>query len=92
MNDNEQKAWELAADRDALERRLRDAKAYLYDGSRFGKGRFDFDLKRLVGNNGLYLQWLPRLHPEHPESYDNQQTNIGCVIFCDTRSGFCQEI
>lgn len=43
--------------------------------------RYDFADKRLIGCK-FYLQWLVREFPDRPESYDNQQTSVGCVMFC----------
>jgi len=40
----------------------------------------DWDGKRILGNNGLVLQWQTRYKPDEPESYYNQQTNVGIVI------------
>lgn len=66
----------------ALRRRLQEARSVLAPaaGRRFGKGTFDFAGKRLVGENGLVLQWRIRQHPELPISYDNQQTRCGIVL------------
>ena len=77
---SEQKALALAADRAALRRRLQEARSVLTCRKEFGKGRFDFAGRRLVGANGLVLQWLTRPQPGRPESYHNQQTTRGCVI------------
>jgi len=80
---NEAKALLLASNRLLLGRRLSAARAVLFSNLRkaFGpEGRFDFDGKRILGNNGLVLQWQTRYKPDEPESYYNQQTNVGIVI------------
>lgn len=83
MADTEQLAIALSNDRKRLLERLREAKTCL--NSRYDKffqrkhQRFDFERKRLVGHSGFYLQWTTRLQPEQPESYENQQTSVGCV-------------
>ena len=41
--------------------------------------KFDFEGKRLTLKDGLILQWQIRRYPNAPESYFNQQTNIGKV-------------
>jgi hypothetical protein len=83
-NANERAALELAADRKCLHQRLTEAKAVMTNQYRrlFGKGRFDFANRRLIGENNLVLQWLPRMRPDLPESYTNQQTNRGVVVVC----------
>ena len=48
----------------------------------FSNSTFDFENKRLVSDSGRFaLQWRIRLHPDQPESYENQQTNCGTVVF-----------
>lgn len=80
----------VAADPKKLERRLRDARSALrYDvKKRFGRGQFDFENRRLIGDNGLALQWKTRAMPDKPVAYLNQQTTIGYVDFqvCDNPS------
>jgi len=78
----EQKAIALSQNKAELHRRLLDAKTVLTNQykSGFGAGAFDFENKRLIGDNGLVLQWQTRSHPELPESYDNQQTTVGTVV------------
>lgn len=80
LSHNERAALALASDPAALRRRLQEARSVMTDRKRFGKGRFDFAGRRLIGDNSLALQWLTRLEPDQPESYRNQQTNRGCVI------------
>ncbi len=79
---NERAARALASKPADLRKRLQDAKSVLTReyAKRFGKGRFDFHGKRLVGENGLILQWLTRMYPDQPISYRNQQTNRGTVV------------
>jgi len=79
-SENEKKALALASDPAALLKRLQEARSVLTDRRRFGKGRFDFAGRRLIGSNGLALQWRTRMEPDQPESYRNQQTTRGCVI------------
>lgn len=78
---NEDKALALASDRRALRKRLNDARSCLTDHFRkpFGRGRLDFNRKRLIGDNGLALQWNTRPLPEMVETYHNQQTSRGTV-------------
>jgi len=81
------KALTMARDRKALEKRLRSARNVLMADLRklFGKGRFDYTERRLVGNNGLILQWRTRRMPHLSVSYRNQQTSEGEVTLT-TRS------
>ena len=78
---NEEKARELGNDRKRLLMRLKEAKSVLSREifKAFGKGTFDFQNRRLVGDNGYELQWSLRANPDMPESYDNQQTSVGSV-------------
>lgn len=78
---SETKALILATNRQALEKRLREARAALEKSARdlFGRGYFDFWGRRLVGDNGLILQWRTRPMPDKPIAYRNQQTDTGCV-------------
>ena len=78
----ERDALTLAADKKELRKRLQEARSALTPelSKRFGKGRFDFAGRRLVGDNGLLLEWRTRCHPAKPESYENQQTTRGCVV------------
>jgi hypothetical protein len=82
----ERAARKLAADKTALRQRLRDARSCLTPelSKLFGKGRFDFARRRLVGN-GLVLQWRTRFYPDQRESYENQQTTRGCVVCLTAR-------
>ena len=79
---NEQKAIELSNDKMRLLKRLKDARYALSEGYRkgFGKGKFDFENRRLIGSNRVVLQWQLRDRPDLPESTLNQQTSIGIVI------------
>jgi len=78
---NEAKALLIAADRQALLKRLRAARSVLAVHVRrsFGEGRFDFDKRTLTGDNGMVLRWKTRHIPDKPVAYRNQQTNIGIV-------------
>jgi hypothetical protein len=78
----EQAALAIGNNRQALRKRLQEARSCLTsEVSRlFGKGQFDFANRRLIGANGLTLQWLVRRHPDQPTSYHNQQTNCGIVV------------
>jgi len=78
---NKQQAIKVGTTRQLLLRRLKDALYVLSPEARkqFGKWHFDFINQRLVGENGLYLQWLVRPKPDESVSYDNQQTNRGSV-------------
>ena len=78
----EDRARQLGDNPKQLLQRLKDAKKLLTNFylAQFGPGgKFDFENKRLIGNNGLYLQWQLRTWPNKPESYENQQTNRGNV-------------
>lgn len=79
----------LATDPKRLEKRLREARSVLTDTGRktFGRGRFDFANRRLIGNNGLALQWFTRAMPDKPVAYLNQQTSIGHVSVCTASEG-----
>ena len=75
----EEAALKLAANRIALRQRLQEARSCLCRevAKEFGKGRFDFTGRRLIGGNGLVLQWQTRMDPDRPETYVNQQTSRG---------------
>ena len=75
-------ALALASNPAKLRKRLHEARSVLTAVGRkaFGRGRFDFHGRRLIGNNGLALQWLTRPEPDQPVNYRNQQTTVGCVI------------
>ncbi len=79
---NELEALRVAADKKRLLARLKQARACLWPDfrSKFGKGRFDFEKRQLIGDNGIILQWRTREHPGEPEGYRNQQTNRGTVL------------
>lgn len=64
--------------------RLREARYCLVSELRsgFGKGEFNPVSQTLVGDNGVILQWRSRPKPHLPESYENQQTNLGSVRVC----------
>lgn len=84
----EEQALAIAADPRALRKRLQDTRSVLTDHFRrlFGKGRFDFAGRRLIGDNGLILQWQVRQKPDAPVSYHNQQTSRGIVFLEVTRN------
>jgi hypothetical protein len=81
MNDNEQIALQRASSRKWLLTRLMSAKSCLLPQykSHFKSPKFDFDTKRLNGDDGYYLQWQTREQPDEPPSYENQQTTMGDV-------------
>lgn len=83
--DIEENARAISLDRIALFKRLRDARYCLVTQHRrtFGKGTFDFENKRLIGENGFILQWKMRQKPYEPEHYRNQQTSTGIVILLE---------
>lgn len=89
MTTNEEKAIALGNNRTKLRARLMGAKAVLDRGMAllFSNNTFDFENKRLVSDSGRFsLQWRTRLRPHEPESYDNQQTNCGTVVFMELES------
>jgi len=79
----ELEALKLGTDRKRLEKRLQAAWSILEMQSRrdFGHGRFDFNGRRLLGDNGMVLQWQTRNKPDEPITYQNQQTVIGIVSY-----------
>ena len=81
MTTNEQIALQRASNRKWLLSRLMSAKSVLKSQYRiqFKSPKFDFDTKRLYGDNGYYLQWKLRDEPNEPQSYTNQQTSMGTV-------------
>jgi hypothetical protein len=83
LNETELKAIELSNDPKRLLKRLKEAKKCLNKEYlvHFKNAKFDFEGKRLVGNNNYILQWLLRHNPNLPPDYDNQQTNQG-VVYC----------
>ena len=86
MTTNEKQVIALGINRTKLRARLMCAKAVLDRGMAllFSENTFDFENKRLVSDSGKFsLQWRVRLHPDQPESYDNQQTNCGTVVFVE---------
>ena len=78
---NYDKALALASNRTTLRKRLQSARYCLARDLKkaFGSGLLDPIHYRLTGNNGMYLQWSVREHPNQPESYENQQTSGGFV-------------
>ena len=81
---SEQLAAAVGSSRAMLRRRLHDARSCLIRElkPKFRNGKVDFHNKRLVSECGRYaLQWRLRREPDKPESYENQQTNIGSVSF-----------
>jgi len=83
---NELAALALASNPDDLRRRLQEARNVLTDRKLFGKGCFDFAGRRLIGDNGLALQWSTRPEPDQPVNYGNQQTNRGYVYLLCPKS------
>jgi hypothetical protein len=86
MTTNEEQAIALGNNRKKLRARLMGAKSVLDRGMAllFSDNTYDFGNKRLVSDSGRFsLQWRIRLHPDQPESYDNQQTNSGTVVFVE---------
>lgn len=79
---NEEKAEALGWDKTKLRKRLMDAKTVLVPElkQKFKNATFNFKAKQLVGD-GCVLQWKTHQYPTSPESYENQQTNIGIVVF-----------
>ena len=78
---NEQAAIALSQSNPRLLNRLKEAKSVLMLSYRryFSQWKFDFENKCLIGTDGYRLQWLLRLNPSMPESYNNQQTTRGIV-------------
>ena len=66
ISDNERKALALSYNETRLRRRLEEARETLVDRKLFGFGRFDFGGNRLIGDNGLVLQWQTRPEPDQP--------------------------
>jgi hypothetical protein len=86
MTTNEERSIALGNNRTKLRARLMGAKAMLDRGMAllFSNNTFDFENKRLVSDSGRFsLQWRLRLHPDQPESYENQQTICGTVVFME---------
>jgi len=82
MSISEKKALQLSENRKNLRCRLLAAKSCLKADYRtlFSTYAFEYKKKRLVSGCGKYiLQWKLRVSPEHPISYENQQTSIGIV-------------
>jgi len=80
---NEQKAIEVGKDRKRLLKQLKETKAVLDRAYAllFSKNTYDFENQRLVSDSGRFaLQWRVRHKPDQPESYENQQTNVGTVV------------
>jgi hypothetical protein len=82
MSDLEQIALSTAENRKQLKAFLNEQRANLAPVVRngFGKGKFDFENRCLIGDNGYRLQWKLRLRPEQPIDYKNQQTSRGIVV------------
>jgi len=80
-NSPEQMAIKLSKDKTLLLKRLKEAKKCLSKSLAhgFGKGKYEFENKRLIGDNGIVLQWYLRNNENEPIGYNNQQTTIGCV-------------
>jgi hypothetical protein len=81
---NEQKAKVLIKSRDALLRRLLEAKSLLTSEYRkaFKRYSYDYNNRRLVSECGKFrLQWKLRPMSNKPIGPDNQQTSVGIVTF-----------
>lgn len=79
---NEEQALAVGNNRQALLKRLLEARSCLVKKLRreFTPYTFDVEHKRLLSKSGLYaLQWAIRTYPDQPESYENQQTTRGAV-------------
>jgi hypothetical protein len=82
MSLSEQCAVELALSPERLKRRLLQARRLLIPElrARFKRSHFDFPNRRLLSDDGrVALQWQTRRCPSEPESYHNQQCDIGAV-------------
>ena len=82
----ERRATEFSKSRADLDKDLANAKAGLPDDlkARFGKGKFDFENKRLVSDDGtITLQWKMRNRPGEPISETNPQFSKGTVEIID---------
>ena len=82
----ERRAVELSKSRADLAKDLDSAKTGLPDDlkARFGKGKFDFENKRLVSDDGtITLQWKMRNRPGEPISETNPQFSKGTVEIID---------
>ena len=80
----EQKAIAIGNDTDKLKKRLLEARSVMDRAFQlfFKKYVYCFKRKCLISNCGRWaLQWRIREHPDQPESYENQQTNRGTVVF-----------
>ena len=75
-------ALAIGNDKAALRRRLQEERILLTPTAarQFGEGTFDFAGKRLIGENGLVLQWRIRSYPNQPIGPHNQQTTRGIVL------------
>ncbi len=80
---NEDKARTVGNDPNQLRVQLLTARSLLEKRIKQGNWKsfeIDFSNKRIVSDDGRYaLQWKLRHNPDEPESYDNQQTSVGCV-------------
>jgi hypothetical protein len=86
MTNQEQMAIELGNNKKELKKRIETARQCLTGmwKLRFGKGKFEFENKRMVSDNGLLaLQWAVRTHPNSPIDPNNQQTTVGCVYLVE---------
>jgi hypothetical protein len=89
MTENEQKAIDFSNDKEKLREELFAMRKCLVDKIKkdFGKGKFDFENKRLLSDKeDMALQWKLRRYPNEEISYENQQTNIGKIEFQDLRT------
>jgi len=83
---NEALSLALGNDKAALKKRLLSARSCLKKPflDKFKKKIYDFENKRMTSDDGsMALQWLTRLSPHAPPSYDNQQTTVGKVTVVD---------
>ena len=79
---NEKKAMAVGNDKDLLLKRLNGAKSIFigYIKKQFENAKFDFENKKLVGDNGYYLQWKLRKNPNIPtHRRNNDQSSVGFV-------------
>jgi hypothetical protein len=80
---NEDKAKLVGDNPKQLEHELRDHVSVLNGKEERKQSNWKLDLfhKRLVYKDGVHsIQWKVRMHPELPESYNNQQTSVGSTV------------
>ena len=79
---SEESARLIGKSKSLLKKRLLEARSVLtaYFRKEFSRFSIDYEKKRMISWSGVYyLQWKVRPNPDKPESYENQQTNRGCV-------------